>query len=219
MKWTTPGGGASRYLEVQVALLQDASNNLLGVSITFNDISRYKQLQEELERSNQELETTNEELQSNNEELETINEELQSTNEELRTINKELHRRSNEINEVNSFLQSILSSLRSGVVVVNRDLQIQNWNYTAEDLWGLRSDEVQGQDILGLDIGLPMEPVVSLIRACLAGASGDKIQNLPAINRRGRRIRCRVSCSPLTTPEAGIQGAILLMDEQQNSDF
>ena len=52
---------------------------------------------EELQSTVEELETTNEELQSTNEELETMNEELQSTNEELQTINDELRDRTAEL--------------------------------------------------------------------------------------------------------------------------
>ena len=86
--------------------------------------SAYEELQstnEELETTNEELqstveelETTNEELQSTNEELETMNEELQSTNEELTTINDELRRRSDELNDVNDFMEAVLASLRGG---------------------------------------------------------------------------------------------------------
>ena len=111
-----------------------------GVSIVFEDVSRYVALQrelegnrrdlelayeelqstieelettnEELQSANEELQTTNEELQSTNEELETMNEELQSTNEELETINDELRDRTAELNQVNEFLEAILR--RSG---------------------------------------------------------------------------------------------------------
>jgi two-component system CheB/CheR fusion protein len=60
---------------------------------------------EELQSTNEELETTNEELQSSNEELETMNEELHSTNEELQTINEELRQRTSELNQANAFLK------------------------------------------------------------------------------------------------------------------
>src|SRR5262249_23087384 len=150
----------------------------LGIAISFGDVSRYQQLQADLQRTNQELETaneelqsaheemetTNEELQSTNEELETTNEELQSTNEELETMNEELHSTNEELETINTelrdrtaaldsanlFLHAILSSLRTGVVVVDRQLHVQIWNYRAEDLWGLRSDEVLGKSLLGL---------------------------------------------------------------------
>ena len=91
--------------------------------------SAYEELQssnEELETTNEELqstveelETTNEELQSTNEELETMNEELQSTNEELQTMNDELRTRSTELNSANSFLESVFASLRYAVVVID----------------------------------------------------------------------------------------------------
>ncbi|MHC5724826.1 MAG: CheR family methyltransferase, partial [Nostoc sp.] len=75
----------TQYLDVQITPLQETDTSFLGVSIAFGDVTRYINLQEALQRSQQELETTNEELQSTNEELETTNEELQSTNEELET--------------------------------------------------------------------------------------------------------------------------------------
>ncbi|MDX2231371.1 MAG: PAS domain-containing protein [Leptolyngbyaceae cyanobacterium bins.349] len=230
------------YLDVQVTPLTDAMNSILGVSLNFVDVTQYKRLQEELEHANQELEvayeelqstneelettneelqstneeleTTNEELQSTNEELETMNEELQSTNEELQTVNDELQRRSEELNQSNAFLASILTSLRGGVVVVDRDLRVQVWNDKSEDLWGLRVEEALEQNFLNLDIGLPVEQLRQPIRLCLAGAneSGSELI-LDAVNRRGRKIQCRVSSTPLVGSQSQIQGAILLMEE------
>ena len=98
---------------------------------------------EELQSTNEELETTNEELQSTVEELETTNEELQSTNEELETMNEELQSTNDELaddqrgaaasargelDQANGFLETILTSLRAGVVVLDPELQVQVWN-------------------------------------------------------------------------------------------
>ncbi|MBD2006249.1 MULTISPECIES: CheR family methyltransferase [Cyanophyceae] len=231
------------YLEVLVSPLVEMSGNILGVAISFTDVSRYKRLQddlqhssqelemayeelqstneelettnEELQSSNEELETTNEELQSSNEELETMNEELQSTNEELQALNDEMRRRTEELNQVNAFLEAIFTSLRGGIVVVNQDLYIQIWNYKAEDLWGLRVDEVQGQHFLNLDIGLPVEQLKQCIRRCLSGESDYEEVIANAINRRGKAIACKVTCTPLVNTQREIQGAILVMEEQE----
>jgi two-component system, chemotaxis family, CheB/CheR fusion protein len=222
--------GTVQYLAVQVHPLQDNGGLLLGVSITFSDTSQYQRLQDELERStheletayeelqssNEELETTNEELQSTVEELETTNEELQSTNEELQTMNEELRQRTEELNQTNAFLQSILTSLRAAVVVVDRSFSTLIWNHRAEDLWGLRSDEVQGQSFLNLDIGLPVEPLRAPVRACLAGEMDHQEVVLDATNRRGKAIQCRVACTPLTTSEGERWGVILLMEEVED---
>jgi two-component system CheB/CheR fusion protein len=230
------------YFDVQITPLFEPGNSILGVSINFIDVTRYKRLQAELEHSNQELEmayeelqstneelettneelqssneeleTTNEELQSTNEELETMNEELQSTNEELQTVNDELQRRSEELNRSNAFLESILTSLKGGVIVVNRNLHVQIWNHKAEDMWGLRPEEAVEQNFLNLDIGLPVEQLRQPIRDCLSGPAGGCSEVvLNAINRRGRNIQCRVTCTPLIGEQGQIQGVILLMEE------
>ena len=124
---------------------------------------------EELKSSNEELETTNEELQSTNQELETMNEELQSTNAELQTVNEELRIRSDELNHAERVLRSVLASLSAGAVVVDSNLDVLMWNHRAEDLWGLRADEVRGEGLLNLDIGLPVAELRTVIHSCLAG--------------------------------------------------
>jgi len=173
---------------------------------------------EELQSSNEELETTNEELQATNEELETMNEELQSTNEELQTVNDELQHRGAALNQVNAFLESILTSLKAGVVVVDRALRVQIWNSKSEDLWGLRSDEAIDQNFLNLDIGLPVEQLRQAIRDCLSNSlDSDRELVLSAINRRGRQIQCSVTCMPLIGAEREIEGAILLMEKCANA--
>jgi two-component system CheB/CheR fusion protein len=236
--------GEFQYLDITVTPLYDETTNALGVAISFTDVSSYHKLQEELQRSraeiqttneelqssneelettneelqssNEELETTNEELQSTNEELETMNEELQSTNEELQTVNVELRDRTDEVNHVNAFLQSVVSSLASGAVVLNQNLNILMWNQKAEDLWGLREGEVKGQPLMNLDIGLPVEKLRAAIRSCLAGDTDQKELLLDATNRRGKAIKCRVACSPLLAHNKQRQGVILLMEEEKS---
>jgi two-component system CheB/CheR fusion protein len=234
-------GESPAYYDIDLAPFANNGSGVIGIGITFTEVTRFKRLQEELQQSSQELETayeelqstneelettneelqstveeletTNEELQSTNEELETMNEELQSTNEELQTINEELRLRSDELNQVNAFLQSILGSLRSGVVVLDRGLHIQIWSYRAEDLWGLRADEVEQQNFLTLDIGLPVEQLRPAMRACLSGDAPHSDVTVPATNRRGRHITCNVHCTPLVGSDATVRGLILLMDE------
>ncbi len=241
VKWLTASGDTC-YLDVQIVPLIDHDRRLMGASIAFIEMTAYYSLQEELESANQELdtayeelqttneelettneelqstieelETTNEELQSTNEELETINEEFQSTNEELQTINDETNRRSEEIIKLNHILEAILSSLRSGVVVLNQSYQIQIWSDKVENLWGLRYNEVSGKSILNLDIGLPAEKLVGLIHACLLREQTTAEMLLDATNRRGKQIACRVTCAPLVAPgEEDVTGVILLMEE------
>jgi two-component system, chemotaxis family, CheB/CheR fusion protein len=180
-------GGERTYLDISVVPLGDEAH--LGTLITFVDVTRHRLVQEELESVHRELETANEELQSTNEELETMNEELQSTveelettneelqssneeletmneelsssNEELQTINDELRDRTNELGQMTSYMESILTSLRAGVVVVDRDLRVRLWNGNSFEMWGLRAEEVEGRSILGSTSGSRSRPSVA----------------------------------------------------------
>jgi two-component system CheB/CheR fusion protein len=203
----------SQYLDITVQPLYDESHMPLGVSVTFVDVTRNHKLLDELQRSREEVQTTNEELQSTNEELETMNEELQSTNEELQTVNEELRQRSDELNHLNAFLEPVLASLPGGATVIDQNYNVTMWNQRAEDLWGLRADEVRGRSFLGLDIGLPVADLRPLIRACLNGEVDARDATVDATNRRGKRIRCRVVCTPLVSPTRKREGVILTMDQ------
>jgi two-component system, chemotaxis family, CheB/CheR fusion protein len=210
VEWGT--GAETRWFDVQISPLHSPDGSPLGMGIAFVDTTRYRRLQDTLEHSNARLETAYEELQSTAEELETTNEELQSTNEELQTMNDEMRQTSEELNQVNAFLESILGSLNAGVLVADQDLVVQAWNQQASELWGLRSDEVHGQHVMNLDIGLPLDQVMPLLRSTIADGS-DQEAVVDATNRRGRAIRCRVRTSPLQSPGGKARGVIVVMDE------
>ena len=140
-----------------------------------------------------------------------MNEELQSTNEELETINTELRDRTDELNVTNIFLESILGSLRAGVIVLDRDLTIKGWSTVTEDMWGLRADEVRGKSIFALDIGLPVDRLRDPIRECVAHDASSQVV-LDATNRRGKRIRCKVSCNPMTDGGDNHHGVMLFVE-------
>ena len=233
--------GSIRFLDILVVPLLDEDRALLGVRVSFNDVTPLKSLQDELTHSKQELETayeelqstneelettneelqstveeletTNEELQSTNEELETMNEELQSTNEELQTMNDELRNRSTELNSNNAFLEAVFTSLRSAVVVLDRDLRVHVWNTGAFEMWGLRPDEAQGVSFFTLDIGLAVGELHQPIREILSGAASHRELTLAATNRRGKPIQCHIAIGPLLGADKSVTGAILLMDE------
>ena len=72
---------------------------------------------------------------------------------------------------------------------------------------------MRGKNFLNLDIGLPVQSLRQSIRACLALETTHQETMVDAVNRRGRGIRCKVSCTPLTTQGQGTHGAILVMEE------
>ena len=83
----------------------------------------------------------------------------------------------------------------------------------ASDLWGLRADEVEGQSLLNLDIGIPLDELRSSIRAAIAGESVDDVV-VEAHNRRGQPITCTTSFSHLVGADGDSKGAILVMSAE-----
>jgi two-component system, chemotaxis family, CheB/CheR fusion protein len=229
-----------RVVDIRLSpLLSDGV--LLGISLAYTDVTDLHRVQEELTSSkrdlenaseelqstveelettneelqstNEELETTNEELQSTNEELETMNEELHSANEELETMNEELRHRSLELNDVNTFLETILSTIGLAVAVLDRQQHVQIWNGQAYELWGLAAEEVEDQNFLGLDFGLPVDKLRPQVSAVLGGASAREESTLKATNRRGKAFYCRVTVLPLEGNSDGQTGGVIMMME------
>jgi two-component system CheB/CheR fusion protein len=141
-----------------------------------------------------------------------MNEELQSTNEELQATNEQLRARTEELGETNGFLRSILASISFAVVVVDKEMRVRAWNEQAQEMWGLRGDEVVGEHFLALDIGLPVDRLRQTIKGTLNGEA-DGALIIPAVNRRGRHLNCRVQCVPVQNDGAAITGVILTMSE------
>jgi two-component system CheB/CheR fusion protein len=222
----TLAGGREQFLEVTIAPLRDPAGIDLGASVTFTDVTEIGHVRveleqlardlddanrkltvaneeleasnEELQSTNEELETTNEELQSSNEELETTNEELQSANQELETMNEEFLGQARQIEHAERFLASILSGLPVGVVVLDRQLDVVVWNRAAQDLFGLREDEVTQRSFLALDIGLPVGSIGPLLHAAIDSDREERQEvTLDAVNRRGQPFVCRVSVQRL----------------------
>jgi two-component system, chemotaxis family, CheB/CheR fusion protein len=231
--------GRVQYFDVHVRPLYSEDDERLGTCVQFDDVTEYQNLQEELTSLNQqlqtaneelqstheELETTNEELQSTNEELETINEELQSSNEELETMNDELQTTNEELQtsntqqrelsariaRANNFLESILASIRSCVVVLDERFEILVWNDHCEQTWGLRADEVKRKSFFGLDIGLPVATLEEPLHAFVGDDQNNFETVMDAINRRGRAIRCKLRATRITA--YNLRGLVLLIEE------
>ena len=156
-------GSEEKLIEVTIRPLLDEAGQRRGAFIYFEDQTIQEKLQttveelestseelqsaneelettnEELQSTNEELETTNEELQSTNEELETTNEELQSLNEELETTNQELEERTKELDQVNNVYAQTLEKIRLPVMLVNQERRIEFWNAPALRLFGFKS--------------------------------------------------------------------------------
>jgi two-component system, chemotaxis family, CheB/CheR fusion protein len=98
------------------------------------------------------------------------------------------------------------------VAVIDAAQQVQIWNRHAQDLWGLRPDEVEGQHILALDVGFPTERLKQPIRSVLGGGEERVELEFDATNRKGRPVSCQITLMPLRVGNDGTIGAIVLME-------
>jgi two-component system CheB/CheR fusion protein len=99
------------------------------------------------------------------------------------------------------------------VIVVDRQQNVRIWNAQARELWGLTPDEAEGQQLLSLDIGLPLERLREQLRAVFSGSSDREEVVVDAVNRRGREFQCHVTVLPLGQIRDDGAGAAVMMIE------
>ena len=199
----------------------DTTGAAVGANIAFEDVTRYKRLEEELKHSNEELETTNEELQSTieelettneelqstNEELETMNEELQSTNEELNTVNEELHARNEELSRVNSDLTNLLANVHIAIVMVASDLRIRRFTPMAERVLNLIPTDM-GRPISDIKPNIDCPDIEKLIGEAIDSVS---VKEREVRDRQGKWYSLRIR--PYKNMENRIDGAVLVLTD------
>jgi len=100
---------------------------------------------EELQSANEELQSSNEEMQSLNEELETSREELQSTNEELIIVNQELLDKQLELNASRYYAESIVTTIRHPLIVLDKALRIKTANASFYKAFNAEEYDTEGK--------------------------------------------------------------------------
>jgi two-component system, chemotaxis family, CheB/CheR fusion protein len=114
-------------------------------------IEQHETSTEELKATNEELLTINEELRSTTEELEASKEELQSVNEELLTVNHELKDKLEELNRADSDLQNLMASTDIGTIFLDRGLKLKRYNPPI----------LQYFNLIPSDLGRPLEHITN----------------------------------------------------------
>ena len=159
--------------------------------------------QEELKSINEELQSANEELQSTNEELITSKEEMQSLNEELQTVNGELQNKVTEYMESNNDMKNLLNSTDIATLFLDRNLNIRRYTDQLTKLFKLRTS----------DIGRPFTDIVSVLQYPeIAENSKEVLQTLiyreKEITTRDKRW-FNVRIMPYRTFDERIDGVVL----------
>ena len=163
----------------------------------------YQASTEEMEAANEELLSMNEELQSKNEELETSQEELQSVNEELKTTNQELKTKVEEVREAKMALENLMAITQVATLFLDQDRVIQRFTPNARDLFNIRPIDV-GRPLSDLTHQLAYDDLTDDVRHVIE--TGETLER--EVQRKDRRwFLARLS--PYTRSDGNVQGVVL----------
>jgi two-component system, chemotaxis family, CheB/CheR fusion protein len=163
-KDTTPADVQSRdQMKIKTSDIKGANKNkqeiqirklLMELSEARNDMRSITEEQEasneELQSANEELLSGSEELQSLNEELETSKEETQTSNEELIIVNQELYDRNEQLNHSRLYAESIVTTIREPLIILNRNLKVRSANKSFYTKFKTTVEETEGKAIFEL---------------------------------------------------------------------
>jgi len=98
--------------------------------------------QEELKSTNEELQSSNEELQSTNEELSTSKEEMQSLNEELHTVNVELQSKIDDSERATNDMNNLLNGSEIATLFLDKNLKIRQFTNHSTKIFKLIHSDI-----------------------------------------------------------------------------
>jgi len=124
----------------------------------------------------------------------------------LEEINQRLRQTIDDNREMTSFLNSILTSLTSGVVAVDRDGVVSHFNPAAERIIGISAEEALGRkydEVIAAEAGAEF----SALDTVFSGSEFDS-EEKTIVNGDGREIPVSVSTSLLRDRERNCRGAV-----------
>ncbi|WP_231605432.1 EAL domain-containing protein [Synechococcus sp. CBW1006] len=161
---------------------------------------------EELEASSEELQASSEELQSSNEELEASNEELQATNEALGILNQQLRSRTDELQALNGDMENIQSSLSQGMVIVDENLRVTRFTPLAVRVFALVDSDI-GQMLPGVPTTVDLPNLREALERVIRGGVRE------AIEARGDGIAYLAQILPYQDHRGDRHGAIVTLTD------
>jgi two-component system CheB/CheR fusion protein len=124
-----------RYRQLQ----RDLESTQERLQVTIDELANAN---EALRVSNEQLQSMNEEMHSSNEELQTSQEELQSVNEELNTLNVELSKKVDELELLYGDLQNLFQSTQIATIFLDRQSRIARFTPGATTIFRLADGDV-----------------------------------------------------------------------------
>ncbi|GJL79635.1 MAG: sensor histidine kinase [Nitrospinaceae bacterium] len=165
---------------------------------------------EEFEILNQAFQAFNEATQQLQDSYDDLKERVKLLDLELAKKNEELEKNLTEKEEVKNYLNNILESLTTGVIVVDKEGNITTFNKTAGWITGLTPESCFGKPLPDLFHDDLFENIVSRLTKT-GGIPLSVDREIEAAN--GRKIHIRASASPVLDPEEEQIGTVLIVQD------
>ncbi len=166
--------------------------------------------QKELEVLRAAFQAFNETTQHLQKSYETLQERIKDLNLKLEQKNLELESNLQEKEKVKNYLHNILESLTSGVIVVDENQTITTLSQTAGAILNLSPEQCLNQPLAK---AVPQAVFSTLVERLKESQKSNLIQDVEFKNAEGRRIKVRVSASPVHDPSGAQLGTVLIVQD------
>jgi PAS domain S-box-containing protein len=165
---------------------------------------------EELEILSQAFQTFNEATQQLQDSYDDLKERVKLLDLELAKKNQELEKNLTEKEEVKNYLNNILESLTTGVIVIDKQGRITTFNKTAGWITGLTPESCLGKPLPDLFHDDLFENMVS--RLTKTGGNPLSVDR-EITTATGSRIQIQASASPVLDPDETQIGSLLIVKD------
>jgi len=137
--------------------------------------------------------------------LKEMKRDLEETNVSLSTTYEELRRRT-------QFIETILTNISTGVIVIDRHSRIAMINKVAERMLGIKTEKVLGKAYKEVIREEHFEAIRTLSRE-IGEAAGRQVERQVDLSIGGKRISLRVSVTALHDDSGGYLGLVVAFDD------
>jgi len=207
-----PQGRGPSAKDLRILALEDQLNEMRRLLLAANQDAG--QVQQALERANEEIMAANEELLCVNEQLQGIKEQLLSFNLELHTANEALHIHNQDLERSAKYAHAVLASLHRPLVVLQEDGRIQTANPSFGRFFDVDAAKMAGRTLFSIGNGvLDREPLrKSLHRLLENKVSSLRLELSTEIPGQGGRILA-INAGRMQKVKEGPPGFVLEIED------
>ncbi|MBN2080916.1 PAS domain S-box protein [bacterium] len=162
--------GSTAWVETNKIPLRDAGGTIVGVLVTYEDITERKLAEEQLQATNTELAATNAQMLATVEQLHATNDALQAANEELNRANAELAHSRAELKQSEEQFRALIEHAPDGILILAPSGEIRFASPAILRILGYPPADLIGQSALDFLHPDDVEPSQAVFKILLADA-------------------------------------------------